>query len=102
MLTAELNADGFGFGWYLESGDPGAYTNPMPIWSDINLAHIGRAFESRLWLGNVRSATPGQPVNQGQYPPVPRRQPIIFAQWIYTRFRQRPALGVAAILGAGV
>ena len=64
MLTAKLNADGFGFGWYRESGAAGVYTNPMPIWSDINLAHIGAAFESRLWLGNVRSATPGQPVKQ--------------------------------------
>ena len=69
MLTAKLNADGFGFGWYLESGDAGVYTNPMPIWSDINLAHIGAAFESRLWLGNVRSATPGQPVNQANTHP---------------------------------
>ena len=69
MLTAELNADGFGFGWYRESGAAGVYTNSMPIWSDINLAHIGRAFESRLWLGNVRSATPGQPVNQANTHP---------------------------------
>lgn len=69
MLTAELNADGFGVGWYLDSGVPGVYTNPMPIWSDTNLAHIGRAFESRMWLGSVRSATPGQPVNQANTHP---------------------------------
>jgi len=69
MLTAEINADGFGFGWYLADGTPGCYTNPMPIWSDSNLVHIGRALTSRLWLGNVRSATPGQPINQANTHP---------------------------------
>jgi glutamine amidotransferase len=69
MLDAEVNADGFGVGWYRADGAPGVYTNPMPIWSDTNLAHIGRAFESRLWLGSVRSATPGQPVNQANTHP---------------------------------
>jgi glutamine amidotransferase len=69
MLTATLNADGFGIGWQLADGSFGTYTNPMPVWSDVNLAHIGRALVSPLWLGNVRSATPGLPVNQANTHP---------------------------------
>ncbi len=69
MLTATLNADGFGVGWYLEDGVPGIYTNPMPIWSDQNLMHLGSALVSQTWIGNVRSATPGQAVNQANTHP---------------------------------
>ena len=57
MLTAEVNADGFGFGWYLEDGTPRRYNNPAPIWSDPNIVQLGSALESKTWLGNVRSAT---------------------------------------------
>ncbi|HEX9647756.1 MAG TPA: ergothioneine biosynthesis protein EgtC [Alphaproteobacteria bacterium] len=64
QITATVNADGFGFGWYLDDGRAGVYANPMPIWSDPNLDHLGAALSSRLWIGNVRSATRGQPVAQ--------------------------------------
>ena len=63
MVSAIINADGYGIGWYLEDGAPGVYTNPMPIWSDVNLEHLGRALASRLWMANVRSATRGLPVS---------------------------------------
>jgi len=56
-------------GWYLGDGSPGIYTNPMPIWSDTNLDHLGKALRSRLWLANVRSATRGLPVNQANTHP---------------------------------
>lgn len=69
MLTAELNADGFGLGWLLPDGSPAVYTNPMPVWSDVNLAHLGRALASPVWLGNVRSATRGMAVNQANTHP---------------------------------
>ena len=69
MLTAELNADGFGFGWYRPDSGPGFYTNPMPIWSDTNLDHLGPVMTSELWIANVRSATTGQPVNQANTHP---------------------------------
>lgn len=69
MLGATVNVDGFGIGWYLDDGRPGTYTNPMPIWSDTNLDHLGAALTSRMWLGNVRSATRGQPVNQANTHP---------------------------------
>lgn len=69
MVSATINADGFGFGWRGEDGAPGVYTNPMPIWSDANLAHLGRALTSRMWIANVRSATRGLPVNQANTHP---------------------------------
>ena len=69
MVSAIVNADGYGFGWYLADGTPGVYTNTLPIWSDVNLAHLGTALESRFWLANVRSATRGLPVNQANTHP---------------------------------
>ncbi len=69
MVSATINADGYGIGWYLGDGTAGVYTNPMPIWSDINLDHLGKALTSRLWLANVRSATRGLPVNQANTHP---------------------------------
>ena len=69
MVSAIVNADGYGVGWFNGDGAPGVYTNPMPIWSDANLDHLGRALTSRLWVANVRSATRGMPVNQANTHP---------------------------------
>ena len=57
MLTAQVNADGFGIGWYLDDGTARRYVNPVPIWSDPNIVQLGPALQSKLWLANVRSAT---------------------------------------------
>lgn len=56
-----VNADGYGFGWYADDGLPAVYINPMPIWSDPNLQHLARTLSSDLWMANVRSATQGLP-----------------------------------------
>jgi len=65
MTSGLLNADGFGIGWYgLErSQAPFFYKNTLPIWSDLNLGHLGRYVQSRCILANVRSATVGQSVD---------------------------------------
>lgn len=60
MQEAVLNADGFGIGWYNDSGRPHTYLNIQPIWSDDNLDGLCASLHSNLWLANVRSATPGQ------------------------------------------
>lgn len=60
MDEAALNADGFGLGWYPEPARPATYLSTLPIWSDINLAGLSASLSSPLWMGNVRSATPGQ------------------------------------------
>jgi len=75
MDEAVLNADGFGFGWYHDTGVPHTYTSTLPVWSDHNLIGLGAGLSSRIWLANVRSATPGQslshdntqPFNDGRY-----------------------------------
>ena len=59
MRSALLNADGFGFGWYDDSGCPVAYRNIQPVWADPNLAALGRSLMRDLWVANVRSATEG-------------------------------------------
>ncbi len=64
-----LNADGFGFGWHLQDGQAAIYTSTLPIWSDTNLAGLGYTLKSDLWLAYVRSATPGQAVNQANTQP---------------------------------
>ncbi len=57
LSYAKLNADGFGFGWYLPDGTPAAYCNQAPIWTDPNLESLGDALHAPLWLAMVRSAT---------------------------------------------
>ncbi len=57
LSYAKLNADGFGFGWYLPDGTPAAYCNQAPIWADFNLPGLGDALRAPLWLAMVRSAT---------------------------------------------
>lgn len=75
MREGKLNADGYGFGWYDRDGKTAAYTNPMPIWTDPNLAPLARTLKSSQWFANVRSATRGldishantQPFHDGHY-----------------------------------
>ncbi len=60
MREAVVNADGYGLGFLGESGEALVYKCTAPIWADPNLAALGVTLHSRLWVGNVRSATPGQ------------------------------------------
>ena len=71
MTSGVVNADGFGLGWYnskLES-TPCVYTNTSPIWSDRNLPGLGHHIASSCIFANVRSATPGQAVDQSNCQP---------------------------------
>ena len=69
MLTAEVNADGFGIGWYLDDGTARRYINPAPIWSDPNIVQLAPVLQSKLWLGNVRSATVAGSATLANTPP---------------------------------
>ena len=69
LREATLNADGFGFGWYLDGHTPAIYTSTLPIWSDTNLDGLGKTLDNNLWLAYVRSATPGQPLSQANTQP---------------------------------
>ncbi|MFV8836265.1 class II glutamine amidotransferase [Aquisalimonas sp.] len=56
-LSATVNADGIGFGWYDDHGEPAVYRSPLPAWADPNLDALGRSLERPMWIANVRSAT---------------------------------------------
>ncbi|MDN3517249.1 class II glutamine amidotransferase [Aquisalimonas lutea] len=62
-LSATVNADGIGFGWYPEDGQPAVYRSLLPAWAEPNLESLGRSLASRTWLANVRSAT--DPLSSG-------------------------------------
>lgn len=78
MTYGRLNADGYGFGWFAADGLPVVYTQAVPMWTDANLPHLARGLQSALWIGHVRSATPGSPVNQVNTQPF-CDQEILFA-----------------------
>ncbi len=69
MMTGHLNADGYGLAWQASDGAPARLTYSMPIWTDVNLESLGRSLHSTLWLGIVRSATPGFPVHHANTQP---------------------------------
>lgn len=62
-LSATVNADGFGVGWYDDAGAPAAYRTLLPAWADPNLPPLGRSLTRAVWLANVRSAT--DPLSSG-------------------------------------
>ncbi len=76
MTAGTVNADGFGIGWYNRSVDPTpcVYTNVAPIWSDRNLPNLSRHIASDCIFANVRSATPGIPVDQSNCQPFAYRR----------------------------
>ncbi|HET7313078.1 ergothioneine biosynthesis protein EgtC [Salinisphaera sp.] len=59
MASATVNADGWGVGWYADDGQPAIYRHTLPVWADGNVDALGRSLSRPLWVGNVRSATPG-------------------------------------------
>ncbi len=59
LVSATVNADGWGVGWFAPDGKPAVYRHTLPIWSDTNVPGLARSLTSGTWLGNVRSATAG-------------------------------------------
>ena len=54
---SEVNADGFGVGWYGERDNPGLFRDVRPAWSDENLISLAHQIRSPLFLAHVRAAT---------------------------------------------
>jgi ergothioneine biosynthesis protein EgtC len=79
MTSGVVNADGFGVGWYNRALDPTpcVYTNITPIWSDRNLPGLSKHIASNCIFANVRSATPGQAVDQSNC------QPFAYQQFLF-------------------
>lgn len=54
---SEINADGFGVGWFGERQRPGVFRDIRPAWSDENLASLAHQIRSGLFLAHVRAST---------------------------------------------
>lgn len=94
LRYAQLNADGFGFGWFSPDGQPSTYVNPAPIWHDPNLHPLARSLSTDLWLGFIRSATAGSPVNHANTQPFADREILFLHNGFLQDFGERfhPAL----------
>jgi len=70
MVTGQVNADGFGIGWYADGAAlPGTYHRSTPIWSDLDLPRFGRVVASGRVFAALRNASPGFPADQQSVPP---------------------------------
>ncbi len=96
MTAGIVNADGFGIGWHhLSNQDcPYTYKNTLPIWSDINLPHIARYIKSRCFVGYVRSATPGLPVDLINCQPFTDQKLLFIHNGYIDNFRQKLYRGI--------
>ena len=57
------NGDGFGVGWYDDSGAPALFRGIDPIWNDRNLRELSERIHSSLIFAHIRAST-GSPVQQ--------------------------------------
>ncbi len=63
-LGAEpTNGDGFGIGWYDDTGTPAVFHSIEPAWNDRNLREIAAHVRSPLVLAHIRASS-GSPVQQ--------------------------------------
>jgi predicted glutamine amidotransferase len=66
--TFEVNADGFGIGWYTARPTPGVYHDTRPAWNDRNLASLAAHIRSPLFLGHIRAAVGSMVVRSNCHP----------------------------------
>ena len=89
LKYAKLNADGYGFGWFGQDGQPAVYTQSAPIWADGNLPTLARTLYQTLWIAEVRSATVGNPVHSLNTPPFCDRQQLFIHNGFIGGFHQQ-------------
>lgn len=107
MVTGTVNADGFGIGWYAETGGlPGTYHRLTPIWSDLDLPRLGRVVSSGRIVAALRNATPGFPLDlQSISPFVSGRYLFVHdgaLQGFARRFRSRLLEGIPEAIQATI
>ena len=51
------NGDGFGVGWYDDTGTPRLYRSIHPAWNDRNLRELAAGISSPLFLAHIRAST---------------------------------------------
>ncbi|MBM43738.1 MAG: class II glutamine amidotransferase [Phycisphaerae bacterium] len=66
--TYEINADGFGAGWYGDSSEPGMYHDIRPIWNDQNFHEIARHVRSHLFMCHIRASSGSAVVRSNCHP----------------------------------
>lgn len=54
-----LNADGFGIGWYAEKAEPGLFKDELPVWSSENMHELCRQVRAHTFMAHVRARTTG-------------------------------------------
>jgi glutamine amidotransferase len=64
-----INADGFGVGWFADSGPASRYRRAIPIWQDGGFADLAGRVCAPAVLAAVRNATVGMPVSDGASAP---------------------------------
>lgn len=70
-----VNADGFGAGWFPDTGSgqagapPRCYRRDRPMWADSPLPALAAAIEAPAVLAAVRSATPGMALGESACAP---------------------------------
>jgi glutamine amidotransferase len=73
-----VNADGFGLGWYDETGEPVRYRRPMPLWADETLPTLAASVKTRAFVASARNGTPGMPVSEGAC------APFVDGRWLFS------------------
>ena len=66
--TFEVNADGFGVGWYTDLPEPGVYHDTRPAWNDRNLASLAEHIRSPVILAHIRAAVGSMVVRSNCHP----------------------------------
>src|SRR5262245_33788010 len=51
------NGDGFGVGWYDDTGVPRLYRSTHPAWNDRNLRELAAGVSSSLFFAHIRAST---------------------------------------------
>ncbi|MEM6252652.1 MAG: ergothioneine biosynthesis protein EgtC [Cyanobacteria bacterium P01_D01_bin.156] len=102
LEVALLNADGFGIGWH-HPNDPDAvpfvYRNILPIWNDGNLKDLCRYITARSFVANIRSATPGLPLDFSNCQPFRHEQLLFVHNGYIEKFRQTLYRPMREIIG---
>ncbi|MEO0457300.1 MAG: ergothioneine biosynthesis protein EgtC [Cyanobacteria bacterium P01_A01_bin.114] len=99
LEVALLNADGFGLGWYRPDEAPFVYRNILPMWNDGNLANLCRYVRSHSFVSNVRSATPGLPLDFSNCQPFQHDNLLFIHNGWIERFRQTLYRPVRDLIG---
>ncbi|MCH2137279.1 MAG: class II glutamine amidotransferase [Phycisphaerales bacterium] len=67
--TFEVNADGFGIGWFRDGCDtPGVFRDTRPAWNDTNLQSITEHLWAPVFLAHIRASTAGDVARNNCHP----------------------------------